>query len=281
MSNLQSKLMSRLFRQVGGVVWDLTSGKTGVRTNDGIATFSIVTTGEGKDKVEVPQVSINLFEDFGIDIPAFASNVALKDVKPGDLLVGASAVLGWVVKANAASINYQSFDGHNKTYSPPKVEILGAGGDVQIVRNMGDLLGGNQEGFANSLLPLVLLSKESGNGSLLEGKLPLLLMMGQSGNSAGLGGLTQVLMMQAMSGGEGSSGGLDIESLMMMQALGGGLGGLGGGAAVGGMNPMMLALLAGKGGLGGGKTVTPAQPVQLRNAPPLVATAQPSLVRTR
>lgn len=241
-----SKYTKRLFRQVGGVVWDLTTGKTGIKTDDAIHTFSLVKDGDN----EFPQVTANLFEQFGLEIPAFASNVKLENVKAGDVIVGANNLLGWVVKVNGKSINYHSFDGHSKTYTPPKVDVLGIDGQVQIVQGLTDLLGDNTGSFQSMIGPLLLLSKEDGNTNALTDKLPLFLLMAQSGQAGSVGDasnpMAAMLPLMLLGGDKGGSLGDKLPLLMMSGALGGG-------NAAGGLGGMLpLLLLSGDGGLGGG-----------------------------
>ena len=72
------KMMSRMFKPVNDVVWDMASGNIGVIKNGSIFTLS----GEGENAV----VTENLFSDFGITIPAFAQNTPFESVKLGDLV---------------------------------------------------------------------------------------------------------------------------------------------------------------------------------------------------
>jgi len=55
--------MNRMFRQVDGVVWDLMTGKLGVQTDEGIITYE-------KDADGEPQINLNLFDQFGVALPA-------------------------------------------------------------------------------------------------------------------------------------------------------------------------------------------------------------------
>ena len=68
------KFMGRMFRKADGVVWDLSSGKLGIRTNEGIATLA----GEGEEA----QVVVNMFDQFGIEVPAFAQSTEVRRSAP-------------------------------------------------------------------------------------------------------------------------------------------------------------------------------------------------------
>lgn len=258
MSDLKSKFLNRMFRHIGGLVWDLTTGKIGYRTQDGILTFSVEETpGPNDTIIKTPTVNANPFDTFSVDIPAFAANTPLEQIDVGDVLVGANAVLGWVTETTGASLKYLSFDGHSKTYTPQKVAILGVGGGTLIVKSLTSLLGGDagRQGLESQLLPLILLNGKDG----LEDTLPLLLMSTMGG--VGGGNIGQMLMMKSLFGGQTGQGGDMMEKFMMMQMLGGNTGGLfgsapaAGGSAAPAMNPLMLmALMGGKengGGLGG------------------------------
>jgi hypothetical protein len=291
-----NKLMNRQFRRVDGVVWDLVSGKTGFKTRDGIATLfhnPAVAAQEGGEpaQAESYQVAVNLFDDFGVALPAFAINTPLSAVEIGDVLVAANAtgVLGWIIKVSTAQVTYLGFDGHTKVYSPQRVGVLGAegvvGNGVLIVKNMTSFTGG-ADGQANALSQLAPLLLLGGDDSALDDILPLLLMGGLTGGASSAGGMNPMMLM-LMAGknktGGGALGGIDP---MMMLMMSGGLGGAAGGAAAGGINPLMLAMLAGKGGLGGsgsalslGGTAAAPDEGYCLPAPALRQTAAPTLRR--
>ena len=85
------KFMNRLFRKADGVVWDLMTGKVGISTKDGIATLS----GQGDDA----QIEINMVEQFGMEIPAFAQSTPIEAVNIGDVIYfGSTEKPGWVVE---------------------------------------------------------------------------------------------------------------------------------------------------------------------------------------
>jgi hypothetical protein len=59
-----SALVNRFFKPVNDAVWDLMSGTIGVKTDEGIA--SIIKTEE-----DGYQITLNIFDDFSVQIPAF------------------------------------------------------------------------------------------------------------------------------------------------------------------------------------------------------------------
>jgi hypothetical protein len=197
------KLMGRMFRRVDNVVWDLMTGKLGVRTRDGeIATCE----GEG----ESATISINPFEDFGIAIPAFAQATPIDAVKVGDLIYTSTESPGWIIeiKSSAAkkSTNPKSFrliraGGNLSSWIPPKVQMFGLDGGVLVVRSLISMLPGGNDGLAGlqgSLMPLMMLG---GDNLDLDKMLPLMLMSQAGGNSAFGGGMMQALMMSKLLGG--------------------------------------------------------------------------------
>lgn len=248
-SNLKSKFLNRMFRRIGGVVWEMTTGSQGLKIGDEIYTLSI-TPGtpavlDAAGAVVTPatetefQTSVNPFGDLGMALPAFATQVPFEQVGLGDLVVGAQKVLGWVVGKTASALKVVEPNGTCKTIVPPKVAILGSEG-VLVVQNLFSLTGGaaGAGGFANSLLPLLMLG---GGDDKLEKMLPLLLMQSAGGGAAApTGGLNPMLMMAMMGGLGGKKSGDGIDPMMLL-ALSGGLGSGGTGA----MNPMVMMSLMG------------------------------------
>ena len=136
MSNMFGKaFMNRMFRQVNDVVWDMMSGKMGVSTKEGIMTLDDSDT-------ENPCVSLNMFDAFGMGVPAFAQNTPIDQVKAGDLLVGSKEIIGWVVTVNDGGKSFQMLkpSGTISKWVPPKVQMLGFDSGVMVVRSLLNLL---------------------------------------------------------------------------------------------------------------------------------------------
>lgn len=205
------KLMSRFFRPVDNVVWDLMSGRIGILGREGITTIE----GEGEDA----QITINLFDQFGVAVPAFAQGTATADVKVGDLIYGASSVLGWVVDRTDKSFSVLKPDGTRTNWSPPKVAMIGFGGDVMVLRSLLNILPGGEGGlnnFQNLLMPMMLM----GGDDLDLGQMMPLMLMTQLGATAPTGGgeeaannplsgmsqMMPMMMMMNMLGGNKSGG---------------------------------------------------------------------------
>lgn len=200
------KLMGRMFRKVDSVVWDLMSGKLGVRTKDGeIATIE----GEGDEATIV----INPFEDFGVALPAFAQATPADAVKVGDLIYTSGDTPGWIVSLKTSPEGKKSFrimrsGGNVSSWVPPKVQMFGLDGGVLVVRSLMTMLPGGADGLAGlqgMMLPMMMMG---GDNMDLEKMMPLMLMsqMGGAGGATAanpMAGMMQMMMMSKMMGGEG------------------------------------------------------------------------------
>ncbi len=168
MGNIGNKLMNRFFRRVDGVVWDLMSGRLGVKTTDGIATLE----GTGDDA----QISINMFDQFGFEVPAFAQNTSTGEVQVGDLVVGARGIQGWVIEKKEKQLVLMKPDGTRGSMTPPKVNMMGLEGGVMVLRSLVNMLPGGTGGLnqmQTMLMPMLMM----GDGELnLDGIMPMMLM---------------------------------------------------------------------------------------------------------
>lgn len=193
--NAQSKFLDRLFRKVDGLVWDVTTGKLGVQSTDGVITLE-ATPGEGA-RPTTYSVSVNPFDGFGLPIPAFATNTPHEQIEIGDLIVGSSKVLGWVIEKKPASLVLLGQDGMQKQYNPPKVAVIGQDGCL-VVKSLTGLLGGNAQGLQSSLLPLLMMGE--GTGLDLDKMLPIMLFTQQGQGAQGGNALAQMMPMMMMMG---------------------------------------------------------------------------------
>lgn len=201
------KMMSRMFRKVDTVVWDLMSGKLGVRTPDGdIATF------EGTD-TDSATITVNPFDDFGVAIPAFAQSTPAASVKVGDLIYKTGTRPAWiteVVDKPDGSKRFKTIDptGTNGSWTPPKVSMFGLDSGVLVVRSLLSMFPTSDglTGFQNSLLPLLMLGGEGDSGLDIEKMMPLMLMGSMGGSTGGAGNMMQTMLMMKMLGGSGFGG---------------------------------------------------------------------------
>lgn len=200
-----AKMMSRMFRKVDEAVWDLQTGKIGIQTADGIVTLETSQPVDGAD-VEY-SISINIMDDFGMPIPAFAQNTPTDSIKPGDLIFSTSKVLGYVIKKTGNSFRVLKLDGQQTTWTPPKVSMIGLSdaGGVLVLRSLFNTIPGGESGLAGlqgMLMPMMLMG---GDNLDLDNMLPMLLMSqnGMMGGAGGMGNMMQTMMlMNMMKGGD-------------------------------------------------------------------------------
>lgn len=210
LGNASNKLMDRFFRRVDGVVWDLMSGRIGVKNADGIVTIE----GVGEDA----QIVVNMFDQFGMEVPAFAQSTPIASVAVGDLIYGTKAPLGWIVEKTEKAFKLLKADGTRTTWSPPKVQMLGFDSGVMVLRSLVNMLPGGQNGLGQMqgmLLPMMMMG---GDGLDLDSMLPMMLFT-QMGGAGALGGdptaaaqpnammnmLPMMMMMSMMKGNKGGS----------------------------------------------------------------------------
>jgi hypothetical protein len=217
--NVNDKLMNRFFRKVDGVVWDLFSGRIGVKTEDGITTIE----GTGEDA----QITVNMFDQFGMAVPAFAQSTPVDSVKVGDLIYGDSKPKGWIISVNerAATAEKPAMKrfglmtpgGTITTWTPPKVSMLGFDSGVMVLRSLVNMLPGGEGGLGtmqNMLMPMMMMGGMGGDSDgMLDQLMPMMLFsqLGASGTGAdaagasGMGNMMQMMMMMKMMGGKSGS----------------------------------------------------------------------------
>jgi hypothetical protein len=170
-------------------------------------------------------VTLNLIDQFGIGVPAFAQNTPQASVQVGDMIYGAKGPLGWVTDIKEKSFTLLKPDGTRTHWSPPKVAMFGFDGGVMVLRSLMNMLPGGASGLAgmqSTLLPLMMMG--GGDGADIGDMMPMLLM-GQMG--LGMGGTPAVnadgtpiapaanpmaqmlpmMMLMKMMGGKGGKGG--------------------------------------------------------------------------
>jgi hypothetical protein len=192
-------LMNSFFRKVDDTVWDLSTGKIGMKTKEGIATL-----GDGDC------IDINPIESFGIPLPSFATKTSFDKVAKGDFLYGSTAASrGWVtdIIVSEGGDGNKSYkftiltpNGTSHNFTPPRVKMFGLDPNgVMIVQNLLNMTGTKgADGLKNSLLPLM--------------------MMG--GDMEDIGDILPVLLFSGMNGGGGSDMSSMMTQMMMMKMLG-------------------------------------------------------------
>ena len=203
-------LMNSFFRKVDNTVWDLSTGKIGFRTNEGIATLS----SEGEF------IDVNPVEQFGIPVPSYATKTSLDKVSKGDFIYGSTAASrGWVTEVfvTEAADGTKSFkfgvltpNGTSHNYNPPRIKMFGLDPNgVMIVQSLFNVAGaGSADSMKNALMPLMLMG---GDDLDLGEIMPMLLFSGMNGGTGGDMSqmMTQMMMFKAMGlGGNKKSSGL-------------------------------------------------------------------------
>lgn len=185
-----SKLLNQVFAQVDGVVWDLMSNTTGIQREDGIYTLA-------NDN----SIELNPLDAMSMAIPAFSQLTPVDQVKRGDVLMTGGRPSGWITevktsKDKPASLRALSFQGHETTFRPKAVKMLGMNG-VTVVRsplNFNPTQSGEQTtgGFdMTSMLPLLLLGDKGSAGGIDVKTIALMSMMGGGG---GMGGMNPMML---------------------------------------------------------------------------------------
>ena len=211
LGNVGNKLMNRFFRRVDGVVWDLMTGRIGVKTSEGIATLE----GEGDEA----QVNINLIEQFGFEVPAFAQNTPVVAINCGDVIYGDKSVKGWVIEKKEKSLVLMKPDGSRSTITPPKVQLMGGTeGGLMVLRSLVNMLPGGQGGLNQMQTMLMPMLMMGGEGLDLDNIMPMMLMSQMNfgaaptdadGNAAGnqMANMMPMMMMLGMLGKKGGGKG--------------------------------------------------------------------------
>lgn len=206
------KFMNRMFRKADGVVWDLMTGKIGVQTDEGIATLE----GEGDDA----QITSNLFDEFGMALPAFAQSTPTANVNVGDIIYrGDRNNIAWVISKNVDKGTFKLMkpNGESTTWTPPKITMLGLESGVMVLRSLMSMLpggAGGLSGMQNMMMPLMMMGGMDGDSDMMDKMMPMILMSQMGGvngsdpAAGGMGNMMQMMMMMnMMKGGNSPFGG--------------------------------------------------------------------------
>ena len=199
-NQMQDKLMNRFFRSVDNVVWDLFTGKIGVQTEEGIITLE----GTGEDA----QIVVNIMDQFGTPIPAYAQSTPLQAIQAGDLVYAKGKPKGWVVsvserpatddKPAVKKFTLMTTSGMTTSWTPPKVSMLGFESGVMVLKSLIQLLPSGQTGLSslqNNILPMMMIA---GDNVDMEKILPFMLFTQTQGNGGDSNNLMQTMFMMSM-----------------------------------------------------------------------------------
>ena len=198
-----NKLTQNMFRRADGVMWDMMTGKIGIVTDEGIATLD----GVGDDAV----VNINMIDEFGIAIPAYAQSTQQADVKVGDIIITGKDKIAWVIecKDSGSGLKYKTMkpSGDTGSWTPPKKTMLGFDTGVMVLRPLINMVAGGQTGLQGMQQMMMMMSMFSDDGEIGTGMMdklmPMMLMGGNMfGGATDANGqqnpMQQMMMMQMM-----------------------------------------------------------------------------------
>ena len=208
--SINSKFANSMFRRVDDVAWDMATGSIGVKVSEGIATLS----GTGDDA----QISINMFDDMGMVIPAFAQSTPVDQIKEGDLIYTNGKPKGWVTavkiteakdeKPASRKFKLMTISGMESSWTPPKIGLLGFETGVMVLRSLFNIMPNGEAGvnnMQNMLMPLMMMN---GGDMDFDSIIPFMLMSQQNGGDASGGmfgnNMMQMMMMSKMFGGSNS-----------------------------------------------------------------------------
>lgn len=179
-----NSIKDSFFREVKNVAFDITTGKLGVTSKDGISVYS-------KDGV-----SVNPITDMGVTLPAFAMRVPVADLKEGDILIG-----------NGEPVFFKEFfvDSKEQTTGYKTVSLNGVVQEVGVVTNM--FFGKN-----------TVLAVKNMFGETTSGDMNPMMMLAMSGMLGGDSNskIDPVVLMMMMSGGMGGSNTMNPMMMALM-----------------------------------------------------------------
>lgn len=199
-----NKLTQNMFRRADGVMWDMMTGKIGIVTDEGIATLE----GVGDDAV----VNINMIDEFGIAIPAYAQSTQQADVKVGDIIITGKDKIAWVIECKdngTGGLKYKTMkpSGDTGSWTPPKKTMLGFDTGVMVLRPLINMVSGGATGLQGMQQMMMMMSMFSDDGEIGTGMMdklmPMMLMGGNMfGGATDASGqqnpMQQMMMMQMM-----------------------------------------------------------------------------------
>lgn len=205
------KFLNRMFRKAEGVVWDLMTGKVGVQVDDGIATLDWV--GEDNGEPKTPTININILDDFGMPLPAFAQSTPVANVQVGDIIyrsANKNPNIAWIIeKRDNGSFKLMKPSGDFGSFIPPKVSVFGLESGVMVLRSLVSMMPNGQSDVASlqgMLMPMMLMGgMGDGDMSGLEKMIPLMLMGQMSGGGMGGNAMLQAMMFSKLLGNDGGS----------------------------------------------------------------------------
>jgi hypothetical protein len=175
-----NSIRNSIFREVVGVVLDISSGKLGIKTTDGISTY----TGG--------RISTNPVTEMGFDIPAFAMRVPVTDLVEGDIIVN-----------NEDTHFFQAHTDNGYT-------IVTCNGEVRNIGGVTNMFFGE-----NTVLAVKNMFGNLGSSKKNKGMNPMMMAMMMGSNSNSKFDMKTFAMMSMMGGGK-----MDSNAMMMLMMMG-------------------------------------------------------------
>lgn len=200
-NQIMQRMMTHTFRPIDNIVWSMQTGNAAVIRSD----KSIMTFKEGTDGQFA--LSEQLFDLFGMPIPAFAQQMALGQIKRGDIIVQNDGTNAWALGSEGNALRIVRTDGQVTSIVPTVLEggfTDSTSTTFMVVRSLIDLIGGESKmgGFRDSLMPILMMSQMSGSKMDLKAIMPMMLLSGGNFGAGGMGGIAQMMMMTQMMGGK-------------------------------------------------------------------------------
>lgn len=243
--------MNKMFNtNVENVIYDLFTGRVGIKDGDTTYTFKRIETELPKvDNLDPNKMASttktswsieeNSFETFTMPMKAFAIKTNIDDIKEGDIVLDSKGLVsGCVIGLDLNSVTVLKTNQEEVKINPSTNVLLGGEKSLMVVKDIMNMagfkpMGGNSTSNGSmdfqQMLPLLMMA--NGDDSSMEDMLPMLMMSGMTGEKSQQNPMQMMLMMQMM--GKGDSSMEDMLPLMMM------------GGAMGGeqQNPMLMMLM--------------------------------------
>lgn len=175
-------MMKRFMCEVENVGLNMTDGKTGIKKDGSVFTYS----GDTKSVQE------NMFDFMSFDIPAMGISTPIANVKSGDIIVENGKAIGWVTQEpSEGKIKILRVTGTAYTMTPPENVTMGTK-NVMVVKNMFEGVTGSGNG--NMMQNMMMMQMMSGE-EMDEKKMMMLMMMQNQGGDNSMANMLPMLMM--------------------------------------------------------------------------------------
>lgn len=212
-------MISKMFRKVDNIVWDMTTNSIGMIQDDGIYTIAI-----NEDDLECSAISINPFDQMSMRLPAYAMSTPVAAIEAGDMIINNKGGLrGWVLQRKANNtFRIMSVNGNISTWNPPQIQMIGFDSGVMVVRSLMKMAGGTQGvNQMQQMMQMMMMSGMMDDESDMDSMMPMMLMgmMGGANPMAGMFGQTTTGEDGAVQQANPMMGGMNMMSMMPMMMM--------------------------------------------------------------